>query len=257
MRVVTNEFRIKRGKQASTILFFLSLLILMGGMILSAVPAFIQLSLFFVPCLVLPVGLTTTLISMRLTNRYVRQPHPENVLYEGLKGLSKRSILYHYLPLGDHILVAPEGVFTFTIRFQPARYEVKGDQWHDPRAKLLGPLFLQLRQEQLGRPFEEAEKSAAKVQALVDGALPGAGIAVQPAVVFTSPRANVEQTDPKYPVVYADSKKKPSVKSLVREERRKEEGAVLSDDQIETLHEAILDTLTPVQADKHVFLEED
>jgi hypothetical protein len=246
MRVVTNQQRIKRNRQIAQILFFLSLAILTGGLIFTNSLARENELLMFLPCLIMPLGLVSTVLSVRLTNQYVRPPHAEDAIREGLKGINRRSILYNYvLPKVNHVLVAPQGVFTFTTRFQENRFKVEQDQWYNSKARgPLAPLFLFLKQEGLGNPFKQATEEAATVQTIVDQAVPGSKITVQPVVVFTSPRATVEVIDPDIPVVSADLKKKPSLKGLLRDEKKKDDAVALTPAQMESIDEAIMSTLS-------------
>ena len=69
-------------------------------------------------------------------------------------------------------------------------------------------------------------------------------LAVQPVVVFTSPRATLEVIDPDIPVVHADVKKKPSLKTLLRDEKKKEDAVALTPAEMDSIDEAILSTLS-------------
>lgn len=220
MRVVINQAYIKRNRQIAQILFFVSLAVLIGGLIFTNTLAVTSGLLVLVPLIVMPLGLTTTIISVRLTNEFVRLPHPEEAINDGLDGIDPRSILYHYVLPVKHVLVAPQGIYSLTTRFQETRYSVEGEKWINWKGRgPLAPLFLFLRQEALGDPFKDARRDAETIQALVDEALPDAQIKVQPVVVFTSAKAKVEVTDPALPVVYADRKTKPSLKGLLRKEK--------------------------------------
>lgn len=266
MRVITNEHRIKRGRRAGTILFFVSLLVLTGGLLFTNLLVLDTTLMLFVPCLIMPIGLVTTLASVRLTNRWVRTPRPEVALTEGLVGIDKRSTLLNYMPLADHVLITPYGVYTLTTRFQTNSFKVEGDVWTNYKARgPLGPMFLFLRQENIGKPFEEAELTAAKVQEAIDVALPDSGIPVEPIVVFLSDRATLELYGPTIPVVYASSKK-PSLKGILREDRKaktkkpaqkgKGEAALEEDDddfepltpgEIQTIEDTLMAALTPAE----------
>ena len=221
MRVVINQGRISRNRQIAQILFFVSLAVLIGGLIFTnTIGTTTSGLLVLVPLLVMPLGLTTTIISVRLTNEFVRLPHPDEAIDEGLDGIDPRSVVYHYvLPL-KHVLIAPQGIYSLTTRFQETRYTIEGDKWLNWKARgPFAPIFLFLRQEALGDPFKEATRDAETIQAMVDKALPGVDIKVQPVVVFTSPKATLEVNNPALPVVYADRKKKPSLKGLLRKDK--------------------------------------
>jgi hypothetical protein len=252
MRVVTNEALIKRNRLISQILFVASLIILFGGLIFTnTTPGQMDIS-YFIPCLIMPIGLLTTLFSVRLTNQYIRLPHPEDVIREGVKGAVKGSTLYNYILPTRHVIVSPMGVFSLTTRFQETKFKVEGDKWFNWKARgPLAPVLLFLKQESLGDPFKDAKKDAAAVQTIVDKVLPDANVEVQPIVVFISDKADVEIIDPVIPVVYAAPKRKPTLKSALRAEKRTDapSAAVLTNEQIRALDQHILSLVGANDAD--------
>ncbi len=206
MRVVTNQRRVKRSRQIAQYLFFFSLAVLIGGLVLTNTLARADETLLLVSFAVMPLGLVTTIISVRLTNQYVRLPHPEDAIRDGLKGINR-----------------------------------KGEKWTNFKARgPLAPIFLFLKQEALGDPFKQANQEAEAVQEAVNKVLPDAGITVTPVVVFTSSKATLEVIDPIISVVYADGKKKPSLKSLLRDEKKKDGANLLTDTQLRALDKAFL-----------------
>jgi hypothetical protein len=251
MRVVTNEQRIKRGRQTGTVMFFVSLVILIGGLIFTNFVALSTEALMAVPCLVLPFGLLSTVISVRLTNEYVRQPRPETALREGLQGINRRSILFNYFPTANHILLTPHGIYSITTRFQATRFKVEGEKWTNYKARgPLAPFFLFIKQEGLGDPFADAREEAGKVQAIVDKAMPDSGVEVQPIVIFVNPRATLDMVDPAIPVAYASPKKKPSIKALLRDDKKeklKEGFEALNDEEMQAIEEHLEAQLTDRQ----------
>lgn len=237
MRVVTNESKLKRNRQTATILFFVSLGVLFSGLILNAMTAATDLFLL-VPCIVMPVGLLTTVFSVRLTNEYIRTPHPEDVIETGLKGIDKRSILFNHLPPANHILVTPTCIYAMHALFHNRRFAVRKDRWIDSkRVGPLAPIFQYLKQENIGKPFQEAELAAARTQQIVDATLGEEKFDVLPVVVMVGPQVTLELENPQYPVVFGDARKKPSLKGLVREGKR-DSTASLSDEQIMKLYDA-------------------
>jgi len=246
MRIVINERRIKRNRQVAQVLFFLSIAILLAGLVASSglIPAAQSGLLFLAPLVVMPVGLFTTILSIRLTNLYVRPPHAEDAINDGLKGFNKQSILYHYVfPGAEHVLVSPLGVFSLVTRFHETKFKVQEGYWINEKGRgPLAPIFIWLKQEGIGKPFKQADDEAALIQKLVDEALPDAKIEVQSIIVFTSDKAVLELIDPEIPVVYANAKKKPSLKGQIRDfrEEKKDKPAILTNQQIDTLHNKIL-----------------
>lgn len=260
MRIVTNEMRLKRGRRLGTIMFFVSLIILTGGLIFTNFLVVDPNTLLFVPCIVMPLGLLATLTSVRLTNQYIRQPRPETVLATGLEGINRRSVLFNYFPPANHILLTPQGVYTLTTRYQVTRFKVEGDTWTNYRSRgPLGPAFLYLRQEQLGKPFDDALIESGKLQEIIDKALPESGIEVQPIVVFTSERATLEIINPTLPVVYGSPRKKPSIKTALREDRRSKQANQfegLTEEEMQAIEDALVLTLTDKEREEATTLEE-
>lgn len=217
MRVVINEARINRNRKISHLLFFISL----GGMVFgffftwTADPSSgaSQLS-----CFILPILLLLTLTSVRMANVWIREPRPVDVLNNGLKGLGPKYTIFHHLLPAPHVLIGSEGVFTLTIVWQDKAYRVKGKKWYGDEG-FLRKLNGYLRQDLIGNPFNDATLHAQQVQRLVNKIAPDAEITVQPLVVLTHPNASFEQEDPLYPVLYADPKKKPSLRQYLREQQ--------------------------------------
>ncbi|MCL4236762.1 MAG: hypothetical protein KJ047_00805 [Anaerolineae bacterium] len=217
MRVVINEAKINRNRKISHLLFFISL----GGMAFGffftwttdPTSGASQLS-----CFILPILLLLTLTSVRMANIWIREPNPVDVLDNGLKGLGPKHTIFHHLLPAPHVLVGPEGVFTLTIVWQDKAYRVVGKRWRGDEG-VLRKLNGYLRQDLIGNPFNDATLHAQQVQRLINKIAPGAEVVVQPLVVLTHPNASFEQEEPLYPVLYADAKKKPSLRQYLREQQ--------------------------------------
>src|SRR5690554_4101962 len=120
MRIETNQKLVKRNTQIAQYLFFFSMGVLVIGFLVTNQQLLgvdptseqaVTLSLL-VPSLILPVGLVTTLVSVRMTNLWIRRPRPEVVLQENLKGMGSKSVLYNYYHFpARHVLICPQGVF--------------------------------------------------------------------------------------------------------------------------------------------------
>lgn len=239
MRVYTNHQRIKNNRRVAQILFFISLIVLIGGLVLTNLIPPTSTLLLFVPCLVMPIGLGTTWISVRLTNQFIREPHPEDAILAGVKSVGQGSVLYNYLFKSNHVLVSPEGVFTFMTRFQQGPIKVDGIRVKDFRANdPLGKIFTYLRQEQLGDIYKLAEVEATEIQLLVSDVAPD--VEVSPVVVFINPRIRIEIIEPELPIVVAAAlkhdKRVPTLKSLMREARKQ---GTLSTDQVEAIQKRL------------------
>ncbi|HEX3054421.1 MAG TPA: GIY-YIG nuclease family protein [Aggregatilineaceae bacterium] len=230
MRIVTNEAHIQRNRKITNIMTLTSLGALGLGFFYSFTAPAAMSSVF---CLALPFLMLLTLTSTRMTNNWVREPRPEKVLNEALKGLGQKYTLFHYVLPAQHVLVGPEGVLVLYTAWQNRAYRVKGSKWSGEKG-LFTRLGGWLRQDLLGNPFYTAQFNAEKVQKILKKIAPDSGIEVQPVIVFIHPQGNFEAEDPAFPVVYSDSKKKPSLKNYLRE-LRMEKHATLSLEQLDEI----------------------
>ncbi len=214
MRVVINQAKIKRNRQISHILFLVSLAG-MGIGFFYTWTADPNAQTSQISCFILPLLMLLTLISVRMANTWIREPRPEDVLEQAFKGLGQKYTIFHYLLPAPHVLIGPEGVFTIHTVWQEGKYAVKGKKWSGDGG-LVRKILGYMRQDLLGNPFAEAMLQAQQVQRLIDKIAPNSGVEVQPLVVFISPRAEVEIEDPMLPVLYADPKRKPSLREYLK-----------------------------------------
>jgi hypothetical protein len=236
MRIYTNQDKIKRNRRVAQVLFFSSLAILLGGLLVTNLGPRNDLFLFLVPCIVMPIGLLTTFISVRLTNEFIRDPRPDDAIQNALKGINPNSAMYNYLFKPNHVLVSPEGVYTFTTRFQDGPFKIEGDRIIDYRASgPLGRFFSFMRQEGVGKPFEEAQEGAKAIQDILVGA--GHDVEVQPVIVFISNRIRLEVSEPLVPVVVTRKDKEPSLRAFRREQKKSK--TLLSIEQVNAIAQTL------------------
>jgi hypothetical protein len=120
----------------------------------------------------------------------------------------------------------------------------------------IGTVLSFLRQDQIGNPIREARAAAADLQAHVDTALPDAKIVVQPVVVFISEKADLDVQAPAIPVVSASTKKKPTLKTLLRE-TKKGSAPALNNAQLNTLIAALNTSLSIADSQSQVVAEDE
>lgn len=221
MRIETNEKLVKRNRRIANFLFFFSMAVLIGGFIvantqITSDPKSPNYTLaLFLPWVILPVGFISTMVSVRMTNQWVRRPHPEEAIPEGLKGLSKRSVLYNYYHgPARHVLITPQGTYAIITRFQDSSYVVDGEKWHSSSGAF-GAINRVFRQDGIGNPTEDARKAAAHVKKLLEATLPE--LEVQPLIVFVDPRAKLDVRNPAVPVLYADIRKEPNLRDYLKD----------------------------------------
>lgn len=228
MRVETNWKLVRRNRRLANFLFFFSMAVLVGGFFVANSQLMSptntdSLSLMLaliLPWVVLPIGFISTLVSVRMTNLWVRRPRPEEVIRDGLKGINKRSVLYNYYHFpARHVLVTPQGVFAIITRYQDGRFLVEGDQWKTPGG-LMRQVSRFFRRDNIGNPTEEAQRAAAHVKKLVEPVMPD--VQVQPLIIFVDPRAQLEIINPTIPVLFADNKRDPNLNDYLRDLTRQQ-----------------------------------
>jgi hypothetical protein len=228
MRIETNLRLAQRNRRIAHFLFFFSMAVLIGGFIIANTqltstdresPVF-ALSLFL-PWVVLPIGFICTILSVRMTNLWIRKPRPEEAIRDGLKGISKKSVLYNYYHFpARHVLIAPQGVFAMVTRFQEGKFRVDGDKWTTPSG-FFGGFMRFFRRDGIGDPTQDALKAAAYIKSLLDKKTQG--IEVQPLIIFVDPRANVEIVNSSVPVLYANENQKPNLRDFMRDLAQKQQ----------------------------------
>lgn len=250
MRIVTNNKLVKRNRQIATYLFLATLALLIGGFV------FINYSVFtgdeapggwliILQAAMLPVAFVLTLFSVRMTNLWARQPYPDEAIAEGLKGLSKKSILYNYYHIpARHILIAPQGVFAIVTRWHEGQYTNEGNRWKTHKSTF-SRFFSAMRMDGVGEPTLDAQRAAEHTKKLLADIAPD--VEVIPIIVFVSPKAELEITEPEVPVFYVDDKREPNIteymRTLNREQRddiQKKVKLPLTDEQIADFEAATL-----------------
>jgi hypothetical protein len=247
MRIVTHQKLVRRNRRIAQYLFFFSFGALVAAFIVANQQAFSAnpsdpqslegTLLLILPTLVLPIGVITSMFSVRMTNLWIREPRPERVLQEGLKGLSNKSVLYNYYHFpARHVLICPQGVFAITTRFQDGRYSVSGNDWKTYGGFLNG-VWRFFRRDAIGNPNEDAQNAARTVKKMLEPIAPD--VEVRPLVVFIDPRVTLSIDNPDVPVLFADSKLEPNLKEYMRT-IPKEARDTLTPEQIEAFEEATI-----------------
>jgi hypothetical protein len=201
MRVSRNVKLIKQRARLGTYATFAGLGILVAGMIAS-----FQQKWLWVSLAALLLGFFLSQIGSYNLRRWSRSPRPDEVVETELKGFDDRYHLYSWALPAPHVLLSPQGIYTFETRDQTGQIGVTGDKWNTKFS--LGKTLLLFGQEGLGNPSRDAQDNAAKVQKLIQTALPETSIQVQPVVVFIDKRAQLLLDSPSVPVLPADDIKR-------------------------------------------------
>jgi len=189
MKVITNERLVKRNARIGQVATVGGLLILVGGMVISfRNPNFASLS-----WLALLLGFALSQVGLYFGNRWGRHPRPDELLDQGLKGLSEQYSIYHYVTPAAHLLVGPSGLWVIMpfyqggkIVYEKNRYKQKGGGFMQRYLRIFG-------QEGLGRPELEASAEVANVDKFIKKNIPD-GEVKEPSValVFVNEKAELE-----------------------------------------------------------------
>jgi hypothetical protein len=227
MKVITNEKLVKRqaaiGKWASLI----GMGALLGGLVVSyRWPN--QLTVSF-GCLI--VGFMLASVGTYNMNRWVKEPRADQALTNALKGFDNKHFLYHYTLPAAHVLLAPSGLFVFTVKGHHGEIRCEGEKWHHKFN--WGRLLLFFGQEGLGNPTREVGGEIGRLRRFLDGRLPEADVLIEGLIVFTNPRARLELIDPAVPVVSSNK-----LKAFLRQRKKKRISAEQCKELAEIFEEA-------------------
>lgn len=198
MKVVRNEPYMRRRAAIGKWAFPIGYIVLILGLVTSLL--YPQLSVL--PVAAFFIGFSLTQIGIYYIHRFVRPDRPEAALTQALKGLDDRYTLYHYVLPAAHVLVGPDGVRTFVVKWQRGEIRCRNDRWSQP----LNPLQRLLRwmaQDTLGNPTREALLEAEAMRRYLVRRLDGKEIPVRPVIVFTHPEARLDIEGSRIPVVHA------------------------------------------------------
>lgn len=226
MKIATNQKLIAKNRKIGQILSIAALVVLAVGLWISFQPAYMSYS--FIGLL---IGFMLSQIGIYYGNRWGRSPRPDELLIAGLKGLDNQYTLYNYLAPAPHLLIGPGGVWVLlpysqkgTITYSKGRWRQKG-----------GNLYLKVfAQEGLGRPDLDVESAVKDANRFLEAQL-GEGKAppVQPILVFTNPKVEVEAAEAPAPTLELEK-----LKDYLRK-RIKESARVLSPEDLKVISSAL------------------
>ena len=223
MQIFTNETLIKRYALISKALSTTGILVLLSGLAAS----FLRPEWSSLPFYTLIAGFMLSNVGMFLANRYVREPRPDLVLRNSMKGLDDRYLMYQYHLPAHHTIITPSGVYAVTLKFQGGTVE-----WNDNRRRFRHRGVSIYRkifgQESLGQPIIEAQAEAQRLAKFLNKKFGDDAPDVYPILLFTNPKIafeNIKETP--IPVLKA--------KRLNAYLRKQPHRATLSDQQIKDL----------------------
>jgi hypothetical protein len=188
MRVTVNEAFLRRRANIARWTTLVGLGILFLGLIVSFNQQYYYLSL---PALI--VGFILANISGFNSNRYVKEPRPDQSLGKSLKGFDNTYHLFHYTAPIPHVLLTSSRIYALQVKPQDGVIRQHGNRWR--RDFNVRRFFLFFGEEGLGNPPSEALGTAGRLQSALEKAFGEEAPSVEPLVVFTNPKVQLVMED--------------------------------------------------------------
>jgi hypothetical protein len=189
MQIITNDKLVRRNRAIARYASIVGLIVLIGGMIVS----FSRPELVIISFAALILGFLLSQVGMYFTNRWGREPRPDQFLNQGLKGLDNKYTLYHYTSPVPHLLVGPAGIWVLLPKHQRGVITYERGRWRQKGGGLLQSYLRIFAQEGIGRPDLEIASEVDSLEAYLKKNLPeNDGIPIQAAIVFTSDKAELQ-----------------------------------------------------------------
>ena len=211
MRISVDEKKVKRNSLLGRYALLGSLVILMGGLLLTLFGQNLGLldpkntTLFFlIYMFILVLGFGISRIGMYFGNRHLSPLRPELALRENLKGLDRKFALMLFQQPTDYFLVEPGGVTAFIVRNQAGKSAYKDGKWKRRESFLT---FWMGRDEPLGNPTADATAAMTKINAMLVAKFPDLKVPVRAAIVFTNDKAVLDVEPSPIPSLRAEDLK--------------------------------------------------
>jgi hypothetical protein len=192
MNIITNTKLIKRNAKIGQYTSLGALVILGAGLFISFQMK--DTNSFTYSMVALLVGFILSQVGIHFTNRWGRNPRPDEVIDKSLKGLGREYCIYHYVTPVSHLLIGPAGLWTILPNFTAGKVTFDGKRWRVKGGGFLQSYIRLFGQDSIGRPDIESEAEIESVTRHLKRMLPeGTEIPeVQAALVFASPKVELE-----------------------------------------------------------------
>jgi hypothetical protein len=193
MRVLRNDALIKKRTQFTQ----RGSLIGMGLLVVSL---FLSTRNPIISWVLLLAGFITAMAAVRVGNRFVRPPRPDNVLDKVLKGLDNRYAIYHFLLPADHVLVTPSGAIVIRAQEQQGDIVARGGRWR--QRSFWQRLRVLFGESGLGNPDRQLERELSAVRNTLSEALDeDTQVPVDGVVVFYANKVQLHAEDTRFPTI--------------------------------------------------------
>ncbi|OGO27770.1 MAG: hypothetical protein A2W33_08845 [Chloroflexi bacterium RBG_16_52_11] len=221
MQIISNEKLIHRNRNIARYSSILGLAILVGGMIIS----FSRPELIIFSFAALILGFLISQVGIYFTNRWGREPRPDQLLNQALKGLDSKYRIYHFMSPASHLLVGPAGIWILLPRHQKGVITYERGRWRQKGGGFLQVYLRLFAQEGLGRPDFDISNEMQSLQKFFEKNMPAEDIPpIQAALIFTTDKAILQFNDteePPIPTLYINK-----LKELIRKNAKSKPIAV-------------------------------
>lgn len=199
MKIIRHDAYIATRKRNAKLVAALGFVMLIGTLFLALNPSMILISY-----ILMLSGFVLFNIGMQQVGRWTRNPRNDQAIDHHLKNLPDRYSVIHYAPVNtkrvDHMVIHPGGALVITSKEVDGTIVENGSKWRRRGSGLRR--FFSFSGPQLGNPSIETEESVKRLENLL--AEKSMEVDVEGAVVFLNPMAELEITDPDYPVLHGD-----------------------------------------------------
>jgi hypothetical protein len=203
MKVISNDKLIKRYSTLGKYLNIAALIILFGGIAIT----YFRADLFYVALLFLLAGFVLSQVSIFFINRWGRIPRLDQQVTSSLKGLTNDYTLYHYNTPVSHLLVGPSGVWTILPYYQRGTITYQKNRWKQSGGGFSLAYLKIFAQEGIGRLDLDAQSDIEKISSYFNKELGQDTPQVSPVIIFTDKRADLQVEDAPIPTMMADKLK--------------------------------------------------
>jgi hypothetical protein len=199
MKTITNVKLIKRNAKIGQYTSLGALAVLGIGLYIT----FKMPDKFAYSLAALLIGFLMSQVGIHFTNRWGRNPRPDDIIDKSLKGLGRDFTIYHFVTPVSHLLVGPSGIWTIIPFFQSGTVVYDKKRWRAKGGGFLQSYMRLFGQENIGRPELESEAEIESAKRYLKRILPeGAEIPlVRAALLFANPKVELQVKDAPLPAM--------------------------------------------------------
>ena len=229
MKTVINTNLVKRNAKIGQYTSFGALVVLGVGLLIT----FKWPNLFIYSLAALLIGFFMSQVGIHYTNRWGRNPRPDEIVDKSLKGLGRDFTVYHYVTPVSHLLVGPAGVWTIMPNFQSGTIAYVKNRWRAKGGGFLQAYMRMFGQDNIGRPDLESEAEIDSAKRYFKRVLPeGTEIPeVRSALLFANPKVELKMEGAPIPALIPKD-----LKDFLREKSKEKNIGELT---LETIRKAL------------------